>query len=92
MFIKLFNNTFSDVYNSSLWGASLINTADTTISEICTRKAVGLPVLASSKEEIIQLEKDNLSGNGIKSKFFRFMSQITGKKPFSERDEKKIKK
>ena len=93
LFIKIFNNTFSDIYNSSLLGASAINTVDTTISEICTRKAVGLPVMASSKEEILKLEKDNLSGNGLKSKFFRTMSQITGKKPLSEREtNKKVKK
>lgn len=89
LFINLFNNTFSKTYNSSLLGASAVNTASTTIGEICTRKAVGLPVNAASKEEIIELERKNLSGNGVKSKFFRFMSKLTGKQILSERETKK---
>ena len=82
----MFNNTFSKTYNASLLGASAVNTASTTIGEICTRKAVSMPISASSKEEIIQLEKENLSGDGIKSKFFRFMSKLTGKQILSERE------
>ena len=92
LFINLFNNTFSSTYNSSLMGASAVNTASTTIGEICTRKAVGLPVNAVSKEEIIDLERRNLSGKGIKSKFFRFMSKLTGKKILSEREKRSNKK
>ena len=92
LFVQLFNNTFSHTYNASLLGASVINTADTTIGEICTRKSVSLPVMASTKEEIMQLEKDNLSGDGLKSKFFRFMSKLTGKKVLSERDLEKRNK
>ena len=91
LFVKLFNNTFADTYNASLLGASIINTADTTIGEICTRKAVGIPIFASSKEEIIKLEKDNFSGNGLKSNFFKFMSKLTGKKPLSELESQKKK-
>ena len=86
LFINLFNNTFAGTYNSSLLGASAVNTASTTIGEICTRKAVSLPIKASSKEEIIALENKNLSGNGLKSKFFRFMSKLTGKQVLSERE------
>ena len=92
LFINLFNNTFAGAYNSSLFGASAVNTASTTIGEICTRKAVGLPLNASSKEEILELERNNLSGNGFKSKFFRFMSKLTGKKVLSEREMKTSKK
>ncbi len=92
LFINLFNNTFAGPYNSSLLGASVVNTASTTIGEICTRKAVGLPLGASSKEEILELERNNLSGNGFKSKFFRFMSKLTGKKVLSEREMKTSKK
>ena len=89
LFINLFNNTFAGTYNSSLLGASVVNTASTTIGEVCTRKAVSLPIKASSKEEILELERKNLSGNGMKSKFFRFMSKLTGKKVLSERETKK---
>lgn len=88
LFINLFNNTFSGTYNSSLLGASIVNSASTSIGEVCTRKAVGLPINAASKEEIIELERKNLSGDGIKSKFYRFMSKLTGKKILSERETK----
>ena len=60
-----------------------------TATETCTRKAVGIPIKSVSREEIIQLEKDNLEGDGLKSKFFRFMSKLTGKQVISERETKK---
>ena len=89
MFINMFNNSFAHTYNASLLGASVVNAASTYATETCTRKAVGIPTKSISKEEIIQLEKDNLSGDGIKSKFFRFMSKLTGKQIISERETKK---
>ena len=89
IFINMFNNSFSHTYNASLLGASAVNTASTYATEICTRKAVGIPTESIPKEEILKLEKDNLSGDGIKSKFFQFMSKLTGKQIISERETKK---
>lgn len=89
MFINMFNNSFAHTYNSSLLGASIVNAASTYATETCTRKAVGIPTESVSKEEILKMEKDNLSGNGLKSKFFRFMSRLTGKQVISEREESK---
>ena len=89
MFINMFNNSFAHTYNASLLGASVVNAASTLATETCTRKSVSLPITASTREEITQLEKDNLSGDGLKSKFFRFMSKLTGKKILSERENNK---
>ena len=89
MFINMFNNSFAHTYNASLLGASVVNAASTLATETCTRKSVSLPITASTREEITQLEKDNLSGDGLKSKFFRFMSKLTGKRVLSERENNK---
>ncbi len=88
MFINMFNNSFAHTYNASLLGASVVNAASTYATETCTRKAVGIPTKAVSKEAILNLEKENLSGDGLKSKIFRFMSKLTGKQVISEREKK----
>lgn len=85
LFIQLFNGTFSSVYNGSLLGAQLVNAASTTVGEYANRKAIGMPVAAQSRDEILQNEHKNLSDPGLKGKFFRFMTRLTGKKAITQR-------
>ena len=89
MFINLFNNTFRSLYNSSLFGAQTVNTASTLVGEYVNRKAIGMPVKASSRDEILNQEYENLHSKGIKGDVYRFMSRLTGKKVLSQRETKK---
>lgn len=89
LFINLFNNTFRNVYNSSLLGAEAVNIASTTIGEYVNRTAIGMPVKEMSRDEILQKEYENVSSPGAKGNFFRFMSRLTGKQVLSKRETKK---
>lgn len=86
LFINLFNDTFRNTYNSSLFGAQSVNVASTLIGEYTNRKAIGMPVKKSSRDEILNQEYENITSKGAKGKFFRFMSRLTGKKVLSQRD------
>ena len=86
LFINLFNDTFRNVYNSSLFGAQAVNFASTIIGEYVNRTAIGMPVKQSTRDEILTKEYENITSNGAKGKFFRFMSRLTGKKVLSQRD------
>lgn len=90
--IKLFNGLFSPIYNKSLLGAQAVNVMNTGFVETFTRKSVGLPLGESNREEIVKIEKNNLEAKGIKGGYFRFMANLTGKKPLSERASIKAKK
>ncbi len=83
MFINLFNDVFRKFYNSSLIGMSLVAGACTVVSEIFTRKSIGKPVGEMSRSEINELEANNINSPGIKGKYFRFMTELTGKKAIS---------
>ena len=85
LFIQLFNNTFSGLYNGSLLGSQTVNAISTTVGEFVNRKAIGMPVTAQSRDEILRNEYENLSDPGPKGKFFRFMTRLTGKKALSQR-------
>ncbi len=86
LFINLFNDTFSSTYHKNLIGAQLVNAASTLVGEYTNRKAIGMPVVESSRDEILDNEYKNMTSTGIKGKFFRFMSRLTGKKLLSQRD------
>ena len=86
LFITLFNNTFKSLYNSSLFGAQTVNTASTLVGEYTNRKAIGMPVSRQSRDEILEKEYENITSDGLKGKFFRFMSRLTGKKVLSQRE------
>lgn len=94
LFINLFNNTFRNVYNSNLFGAQSINTVSTTIGEFFTRKAIGMPIKESTRQEILDKEYKNVTSKGAKGQFFRFMSRLTGKQVLSQREQtkKEVKK
>lgn len=88
MFINWFNNTFRHVYNSSLFGAQTVNTASTLVGEFVNRKAIGMPVTPQTRDQILNKEYENITSKGLKGKFFRFMSRLTGKKVLSQRENK----
>ncbi len=83
--IKLFNTTFSVPYNASLLGAEAVTAFNAIITETLERKSVGLPLHDATREEIIQKDNENLNAKGLKGKYFRLMSKLTGKKPIAER-------
>lgn len=83
MFIDLFNNTFRAFYNASLMGMSVVTAMCTLVCEVFTRKSIGKPVGRMSRDEINELEYKNNTAPGLKGKYFRFMSQLTGKKAVS---------
>ncbi len=86
LFINLFNDTFSSTYHKNLIGAQLVNTASTLVGEYTNRKAIGMPVVESTRDEILDNEYKNITSTGLKGKFFRFMSRLTGKKVLSQRE------
>lgn len=92
LFIDLFNNTFRKLYHASLLGMSAVTGACTFVCEIFTRKSIGKPVSKMSRDEINELEYKNIHAPGLKGKYFRFMTDLTGKKAVSaDASKKKIK-
>ena len=92
MFISLFNNTFRNLYNSSLFGAQTVNTASTLVGEYVNRKAIGMSVTPQTRDEILENEYKNVTRKGPLGDFFRFMSRLTGKKVLSQRAPQTTKK
>ncbi len=89
MFINLFNDTFRNLYNSSLLGAQSVNVVSTLLGEYVNRKAIGMPVKEHSKAEIEEMDNKNLNRQDLLGKFFRFMSRLTGKKALTQREQAK---
>jgi len=95
LLIDLFNSTFQSQYNRSLWGMTWISTINTTIGEILTRKSIGMPIKAHSRDELIKIDNKNAEAVGFKKGLYDFMAKLTGKKSLAEqrkiKDEKKAK-
>ncbi len=89
LFIDLFNNTFRKIYHTSLLGMSAVTGTCTAVCEVFTRKSIGKPVGRMSRDEINELEYRNTHAPGLKGKYFRFMTDLTGKKAVSEDANKK---
>lgn len=89
LFIDLFNNTFRKIYHTSLLGMSAVTGACTVVCEVFTRKSIGKPVGRMSRDEINDLEYRNTHAPGLKGKYFRFMTDLTGKKAVSADASKK---
>ena len=85
MIINLFNNTFRNLYNSSLFGAQTVNTASTLVGEYVNRTAIGMPVTKQSREEIMEKEYKHITDKGFFGKLYRFMTRLTGKKVLTQR-------
>ena len=83
--IKIFNSVFSTPYNASLLGAGAVCSAQKTTAEILERTTAGLPIGEATREEIIELDNKNLNATGLKGKYFKLMSKLTGKKPLSQK-------
>ena len=80
LLIDLFNNTFSKQYHASLMGMSWITLTDTTISEILTRKSVGMSVKEHSRDELLAIEEKQNNATGALKKYYNFMQRLTGKR------------
>lgn len=90
--LKMFNGIFSNTYNTSLLGASAVNTMYAVSTETLERTSVGLPLKESTREEIAKNEKKNLNASGFKGEYYRLMAKLTGKKPIAEMQNDKNKK
>ncbi|MBR6163958.1 hypothetical protein IKQ26_08750 [bacterium] len=85
LFMKWFNSTFQATYHKSLLGMSAVCGSNTLATEFFTRKSIGMPITRKSLDELIALDEKNLNRKGLAGKYFRFMSQLTGKKSLGER-------
>ena len=86
LLINLFNSTFRNLYNSSLFGAQVVNTISTSLGEYWNRKSIGVPVTQCTRDEILQQDYENMHRKDLKGKLFRFMSRLTGKRALTQRD------
>ncbi len=80
LLIDLFNSTFRSQYNASLMGMSWITLTNTTLGEILTRKSVGMPVGAHSRDELKAIEKKQNEATGFTKGYYNFMRRLTGKR------------
>ncbi len=85
LFMKFFNSTFQSTYHRSLMGMSAVAGANTVATEFFTRKSIGMPISRKTKEQLVEIDEKNLNRKGFLGKYFRFMSQLTGKKSLGER-------
>ena len=83
LLIDLFNSTFRSQYNATLAGMSWVTFTDTTIGEILTRKSVGMPVGAHSRDELMEIEKKQNEATGFLKGYYNFMRRLTGKRPMN---------
>lgn len=80
LLIDLFNSTFRNQYNASLLGMSWVTLTDTTLGEILTRKSVGTPIKAHTRDELIAQETEQNNSTGFKKDYYNFMQRLTGKR------------
>lgn len=80
LLIDLFNSTFRSQYNKSLFGMSWITLTNTTMGEWLTRKSVGVAVKPHTRDELIEIEKEQENATGAKKKYYNFMKRLTGKR------------
>lgn len=80
LLIDLFNSTFRNQYNKSLFGMSWITLTNTTMGEWLTRKSVGVPVGAHSRDQLLELERKQDNATGLERKYYDFMKRLTGKR------------
>ena len=92
LLIDLFNSTFRSQYNASLAGMSIVTLVDTTLGEILTRKSVGMPVGAHSREELTNIEKRQGEAKGLLKGYYNFMRRLTGKRSIESYHVNDVKK
>lgn len=92
LLIDLFNSTFRNQYNSSLFGMSWISLTNTTIGEWLTRKSVGVAVKPHTRDELLALEKEKNNAKGFTKRYYDFMTRLTGKRSIESYNVNKAKK
>lgn len=80
LLIDLFNSTFRNQYNASLFGMSWISLTNTTMGEWLTRKSVGVAVKPHTRDELLAFEKERNEATGFTKKYYNFMTRLTGKR------------
>lgn len=80
LLIDLFNSTFRNQYNASLFGMSWISLTNTTMGEWLTRKSVGVPVQPHTRDELLELEQKKENATGFVKGYYNFMTRLTGKR------------
>ncbi len=80
LLIDLFNSTFRNQYNASLFGMSWISLTNTTMGEWLTRKSVGVAVKPHTRDELLALEKRRNEATGFERGYYDFMTRLTGKR------------
>lgn len=80
LLIDLFNSTFRNQYNKSLFGMSWITLTNTTMGEWLTRASVGVPIGTHNRDGLIALENKQENATGLKKSYFNFMKRLTGKR------------
>ncbi len=80
LLIDLFNKTFQKQYNGSLMGMSWITLTNTTIGEFLTRSSVGVPIGMHTRDELLELERQQENATGFKKDYYQFMKRLTGKR------------
>ena len=80
LLIDLFNSTFRSQYNKSLMGMTWITLTNTTIGEWLTRKSVGVPVGAHTRQELLEAEQKQDNATGFLKDYYNFMQRLTGKR------------
>ncbi|MFA7659444.1 MAG: hypothetical protein WCY19_08425 [Candidatus Gastranaerophilaceae bacterium] len=89
LLIDLFNSTFRTQYNNSLFGMSWVTATCTFLSEILTRKSIGMPIGQHSRDELITIENKKQNATGFVKAYYNFMSKLTGKKSLAEQQQAK---
>ena len=59
---------------------SWVTLVDTTLGEILTRKSVGMPVGAHTRDELEAIEKKQNEATGFVKGYYDFMRRLTGKR------------
>ncbi len=89
LLIDLFNSTFRNQYNASLFGMSWISLTNTTMGEWLTRKSVGVAVKPHTRDELLSMEKQKNEATGFTKKYYNFMTRLTGKRSIESYNVKK---
>lgn len=83
--VKVTTDLFKSFYNRSLGAVMLICGFNQLNQDFIQRLSVGLPMTESTRAKILEKENRLKNSKGLKGKYFRAMSYITGKKQLSEK-------
>ena len=86
LLIDLFNSTFRNQYNKSLFGMTWITLTNTTMGEWLTRVSVGVPVGAHTRDELLAAEQKQDNAKGFLKGYYNFMQRLTGKRSIKSYD------